>query len=312
MFVAIIITGIMVSIKLGGPVNAINQANEFTQKAINGELGEQIQQNLLSNQKYGPMSIISALAWGLGYFGMPHIIVRFMGIRSNGEIKVARRVAMGWVTIALLVSVYVGAIGTTYLLPEVLAGGAAETVIIKSFMKAFPAFIAGICLCSILAAAMSTADSQLLVAASAFTEDICQNLSKKELDQKVVMRISRIAVLVIAVVAFFIALDNNASVMGLVSYAWAGFGSTFGPLILLALFWKKTTAGGAVAGIIAGAVSVVLWHNLNGGIWNLYEIIPGFIFCLLFAIVVSLIQGQKDSEIDSDWEKYQEALKTSK
>ncbi len=312
MFVAIIITGIMISIKLGGPVNAINQANEFTQKAINGELGEQIQQNLLNNQKYGPMSIISALAWGLGYFGMPHIIVRFMGIRSNGEIKIARRVAMGWVTIALLVAVYVGAIGTTYLLPEVLAGGAAETVIIKSFMKAFPSFIAGICLCSILAAAMSTADSQLLVAASAFTEDICQNLSKKELDQKVVMRISRIAVLVIAVVAFFIALDNNASVMGLVSYAWAGFGSTFGPLILLALFWKKTTAGGAVAGIIAGAVSVVLWHNLNGGIWNLYEIIPGFAFCLLFAIIVSLIQGQKNSEIDSDWEKYQQELKTSK
>lgn len=124
------------------------------------------------------------------------------------------------------------------------------------------------------------------------------------------MNLSRIAVLLVALIAFFIALDNNASVMGLVSYAWAGFGATFGPLILLALFWKKTTSGGAIAGIIAGAISVILWHNLQGGIWNLYEIIPGFVFCLLFAIIVSLIQGQKNPDIDSEWEEYKLALKT--
>lgn len=310
MFLAIIITGIIVSVKLGGPVEAINKANEFTRQALNGELGEKIRESLLNNQKYGTMSIVSALAWGLGYFGMPHIIVRFMGIRSNNEIKIARRVAMIWVTIALLAAVYVGAIGTSYLLPKILEGGKSETVIIESFMKAFPPFIAGIFLCSILAAAMSTADSQLLVAASAFTEDIWQNLSKRKLSQKFVMNLSRIAVLLVALIAFFIALDNNASVMGLVSYAWAGFGATFGPLILLALFWKKTTSGGAIAGIIAGAISVILWHNLQGGIWNLYEIIPGFVFCLLFAIIVSLIQGQKNPDIDSEWEEYKLALKT--
>ena len=311
MFVAIIITGVVVSVKLGGPVEAIKQVGEFTQNALNGQLGEEIQASIAKNQNYGAMSIISALAWGLGYFGMPHILVRFMGIRSNKEIKVARRVAMIWVTIALLVAVFVGAIGTSYLLQDgiVLAGGASETVVIKSFMKTFPAFIAGIFLCAVLAAAMSTADSQLLVAASAFTEDFFQNISKKKLEAKKVVWISRAAVLVVALIAFVIALDNNASVMGLVSYAWAGFGATFGPLVLLALFWKKTTARGAIAGIIAGGIAVVLWHNLSGGIWNLYEIIPGFVFCLLAAIIVSLIKPNENAEIEDEWNKYQESLK---
>ena len=168
----------------------------------------------------------------------------------------------------------------------------------------FPAFIAGIFLCAILAAAMSTADSQLLVASSSFSQDIYKGLLKKDATDEDVLRASRVAVLVIAALAFCISLNQNSSIFSLVSYAWAGFGSTIGPLILLALFWKRTTRNGALVGLIVGAVTVIVWHSLSGGIFDVYEILPGFAFCLIAAVIVSLC-GKPDEDTVRKFEAYQ-------
>lgn len=226
-----------------------------------------------------------------------------MGIRSNAEIKISRRIAMIWVTIAFIGAVAIGAFATVFL-PEQLSAGASESVIIKCITKIYQPFIGGIFLCAILAAAMSTADSQLLVAASAFTEDCCQTLLNKKFDANTTVRISRITVLAIAAVAFVLSLDETSSIFKLVSYAWAGFGSTFGPLVLLALFWRNATAKGAVAGIIGGAVTVIVWHNLHGGIFDVYEILPGFLVCLVLAVVISCLDKNKDPEMLAEFDKY--------
>jgi sodium/proline symporter len=189
----------------------------------------------------------------------------------------------------------------------VLVGTQSETVIIETLKKMYPAFLSGIFLCAILAAAMSTADSQLLVAASAFSEDFCATVLGKKLNPKTTVRISRITILVIAAVAFVLSINPNSSIFGLVSYAWAGFGATFGPLVLLALFWRGATNKGAIAGLIGGGITVVLWHNLKGGIFgifDIYEIIPGFIICLVLAVVVSLCDKNKDPEMLADYDKY--------
>jgi len=168
----------------------------------------------------------------------------------------------------------------------------------------FPSFIAGIFLCAILAAAMSTADSQLLVASSAISQDIFKGLIKKDASEKLVLNISRISVLVISAIAFVLALDENSSVFDFVSYAWAGFGATFGPLILLALFWRGTTAKGAIAGLITGGITVIVWNKLEGGIFEVYEILPAFVLCLVVTIVVSLLDKNKDEEMLAEFDAY--------
>ena len=249
MFIALVIAGIVMTVVLGGPADAMAAVTAFGERAMSGEFGEAMKAKFLANQNYGPMAIVSALVWGLGYFGMPHILVRFMGLRSNKDVALSRRIATVWVIIALAGALLVGSLGTVYL-PEILSPVAAETVFSATIQKMFPAFIAGIFLCAILAAAMSTADSQLLVASSAFSRDIFKGLIKKDASEKQVLNMSRIAVLLIAAVAYVLALDETSSVFSLVSYAWAGFGATFGPLILLALFWRKATAKGAIAGLV--------------------------------------------------------------
>jgi sodium/proline symporter len=307
MFVVLIITSIAMMFVLGGPGEAFSKASAFSSEAIAGKFGELLQSKFLANQNYGLMSIISALAWGLGYFGMPHILIRFMGIRSNKEIALSRRIATVWVTIAFIGAVGIGSVATVYL-PELLNASQSESVIIKTIMYTYQPFLGGIFLCAILAAAMSTADSQLLVAASAFTEDFCQTLLGKKFDQRTVVIVSRATVLAIAIIAFVLSLNENSSIFGLVSYAWAGFGSTFGPLVLLALFWRNATAKGAVAGILGGAITVIVWHNLHGGIFDVYEILPGFIACLVLAVGVSLLDKNKDPEMLADFDRYK-ALK---
>ena len=306
MFIACIVAAIVMICVLGGPANAAESVAQFSQRAINGEFGEAMQVKYLANQNYGVMSIISALAWGLGYFGMPHILVRFMGIRSNKDVAISRRIATVWVVIAFIGTLIVGSLGTVYL-PEILSPSAAETVFSATIQKMFPAFIGGLFLCAILAAAMSTADSQLLVASSAFSQDIFKGLIKKDASVKEVLSISRIAVFIIAAIAFVLSLDENSSIFGLVSYAWAGFGATFGPLILLALFWKGATAKGAIAGLIGGGVTVVAWHNIPASvspIFGVYEILPAFIVCLVLAVVVSLLDKNKDPEMLAEFEKF--------
>ena len=306
MFVACIVAAAVMVVVLGGPGNAMESVAAFSQRAISGEFGEAMQGKFLANQNFGIVPIISALAWGLGYFGMPHILVRFMGIRSNKEVALSRRIATVWVVIAFIGTLIVGSLGTVYL-PEILSPSAAETVFSATIQKMFPAFIGGIFLCAILAAAMSTADSQLLVASSAFSQDIFKGLIKKDATTKEVLSISRIAVFIIAAVAFVLSLDENSSIFGLVSYAWAGFGATFGPLILLALFWKGATAKGAIAGLIGGGVTVVAWHNIPATvapIFGVYEILPAFIVCLVLAVVVSLLDKNKNPEMIAEFEKF--------
>ncbi len=319
-FFAFIISGVVIIATLGGFGNAIDQVSNFTERALNGEFGTAMLKAFTGNKSFSPMSAISAFAWCLGYFGMPHIIIRFMGCRSNKELKTARRVGITWMIISYIGAVLIGTLGTAWLLnkgvilganPEeittagikALGAGTQEAVFSETMIRMFPAFIAGIFLCGILAAAMSTADSQLLSASSAIGQDIYKGLIKKDASDKTVLLISRICVFIIAIVGLLLALNPNSSIFGLVSYAWAGFGGTFGPLIILALYWKKTTAPGAVAGLLTGGITVVAWHNLHGGIFDVYEILPAFIICLVVTIIVSLAT-KPDEEILKTFDEY--------
>jgi sodium/proline symporter len=298
MFVALVVTTIVGAISLGGPTEAIAKVNSlganFLNPFINGP-----------GQSFGALDIISALGWGLGYFGMPHILVRFMGLRSNQEVGVSRRIAMVWVVIAFIGALLVGVFGKVYLPLDLSANGAQETVFIETILRMFPGFIAGVFLCGILAAAMSTADSQLLVAASAFSRDIYTVFLNKSATEKQNLLMSRITVFAVAAVAFIIALDPASSIFSLVSYAWAGFGATFGPLVLLSIFWKGTTRNGALFGLIAGGATVIIWKQLSGGIFNLYEIIPGFAVCLLVTVIVSVFGKAANQEVIAEYEAYQ-------
>ena len=317
-FVAFVISGIVIVASLGGFGNAIDQVQSFTERATSGEFGSAMLNAFTGNKTFGAMSAVSAFSWCLGYFGMPHIIIRFMGCRSNKEISTARRVGITWMIISYIGTVLIGTLGTAYLLnkgillgadptevttTKVLGTGTQEAVFSETMLRMFPAFIAGIFLCGILAAAMSTADSQLLSASSAIGQDIFKGFIKKDASDKTVLLISRLSVLVIAIIGLILALDETSSVFGLVSYAWAGFGGTFGPLILLALYWRRTTATGAVAGLICGGVTVVVWHNLSGGLFNVYEILPAFLICLIVTVVVSLLT-KPDDEVLSKFDEY--------
>ena len=310
-FVAFVFSAVIAVVSLGGPAEAMAKVSDFSVRAVNGQFGAEMAEKFIANKSFSAMSVISALAWGLGYFGMPHIIIRFMGIRSNAEIKTARRVGTVWMVIAYIGTFIIGSLGTVYLAGGdlanplmILSGGAEETVFSATMQQMSPAFIAGLFLCAILAASMSTADSQLLSASSAVSLDIYKGLINKDADEKTVMNVSRITVLVIAAIAFVLSLNPASSIFGLVSYAWAGFGSTFGPLVILALFWRGMTNKGAIAGLIAGGVTVVLWHNLKGGIFNVYEILPGFIACLVFAVAVSLLDRNKNPEMLAEFDAY--------
>ena len=310
-FVAFVFSAVIAVVSLGGPAEAMAKVSDFSVRAVNGQFGAEMAKKFIDNKLFSAMSVISALAWGLGYFGMPHIIIRFMGIRSNAEIKTARRVGTVWMVIAYIGTFIIGSLGTVYLAGGdlanplmILSGGAEETVFSATMQQMYPAFIAGLFLCAILAASMSTADSQLLSASSAVSLDIYKGLINKDADEKTVMNVSRITVLVIAAIAFVLSLNPASSIFGLVSYAWAGFGSTFGPLVILALFWRGMTNKGAIAGLIAGGVTVVLWHNLKGGIFNVYEILPGFIACLVFAVAVSLLDRNKNPEMLAEFDAY--------
>ena len=310
-FVAFVFSAVIAVVSLGGPAEAMAKVSDFSVRAVNGQFGAEMAEKFIANKSFSAMSVISALAWGLGYFGMPHIIIRFMGIRSNAEIKTARRVGTVWMVIAYIGTFIIGSLGTVYLAGGdlanplmILSGGAEETVFSATMQQMYPAFIAGLFLCAILAASMSTAASQLLSASSAVSLDIYKGLINKDADEKTVMNVSRITVLVIAAIAFVLSLNPASSIFGLVSYAWAGFGSTFGPLVILALFWRGMTNKGAIAGLIAGGVTVVLWHNLKGGIFNVYEILPGFIACLVFAVAVSLLDRNKNPEMLAEFDAY--------
>lgn len=240
-------------------------------------------------------AIISGLGWGLGYFGMPHILVRFMSIKSVDMIKKSKIIAITWTALGLLAAVAVGLIGRLYL--PTLENSQSSLVFINMVRGLFPAFIAGILLSAILAASMSTADSQLLVSASAFTSDVYKPVFRKNAGSKEMLWVGRIVVLIITVVAFLIAINpNSADIMGLVENAWAGFGSAFGPVIILSLFWKKFTYKGAVAGIIGGAATDVLWLLFLTGSTGIYELVPGFAVGLACAFIATKLDKKEKQE----------------
>ncbi len=250
-------------------------------------------------------TILSGLCWGLGYAGMPHIIVRYMAIEKPSMIKTSRRVALAWVAITLGLAVLIGALGSA-ILPELLTNGNEELVFIQLVRLAFPAFIAGILLSAVLAASMSTADSQLLVASSAFTSDLYKPVIRKKASDKELVWVGRGVILVLAIIAFVIAiLPGSGGIMDLVSNAWAGFGASFGPVIILSLYWKRFTSKGAIAGLIAGGLTVVLWIIFLSTPTGIYELLPGFIVGMAGCIIGSLLDSPPAKEIE---ELFDEAI----
>ncbi len=252
-------------------------------------------------EKLSAIAIVSLLAWGLGYFGQPHILARFMAIRHPDLVKQARVIAMIWVVFSLFSAVLLGIVGNAYLKPP-LEAQASETVFMVMVNSVVPPLLAGFLLAAILAAIMSTADSQLLVTSSALTEDFYRVLFRKNASDKELVWISRFAVVGIAVIAFLIALDPKSNVLDLVAYAWGGFGAAFGPLILLSLFWKRMTLKGAIGGIMTGGLTVLVWKQLQGGIFDIYEIVPGFVFSSIIIIAASLLDKVPSQEILDEFE----------
>jgi sodium/proline symporter len=289
MFVAIIVVP-MAGINLLGGLESVY----FSIKKINPELLNMFTK--IDGTTLSIISIVSLLAWGLGYFGQPHILARFMAIRSPERIKRARHIAMIWVVISLFSAVIVGIIGRAYLQTS-LKQAEAETIFIILVNSFIIPVAGGILLAAILAAIMSTADSQLLVTSSAITKDFYKVLFRKEAGHKELIWVSRAAVIVVAIIACIIALNPKSSVLGLVAYAWAGFGAAFGPLVLISLFWKRMTRIGAIGGISIGGIVVILWKQLDGGIFNMYEIVPGFILSALAIIIISILDKKPSIDI---------------
>lgn len=264
---------------------------------------------------FGGLSIASTLAWGLGYFGMPHILLRFMAIRDEKELKLSRRIASVWVVVAMGVAVFIGIIGYSVSLagqvPMLTTSADSETIIIKmanlmSQSGIFFALMAGIILAGILAATMSTADSQLLTAASSVSQDLMENFFHIKMSTKTAMLAARLTVVAIAVVGVVLAWDPNSSVFRVVSFAWAGFGAAFGPVVLFALFWKRSTKLGALAGMVSGGAMVFLWKFCIaklGGVFAIYELLPAFIVACVAIVVVSLLTPAPEQAILDEFEK---------
>ncbi len=267
-----------------------------------------------TGEPYTFLHILTTLSWGLGYFGMPHILLRFMAINDEKNLKLSRRVASIWVVIAMAVAVAIGIVGRSLSntgLIEQLSGNNTETIIVRiadllSHYGIVPALMAGLILSGILASTMSTADSQLLAASSSVSENILKDAFHVKISEKKSMLAARITVLIIAVLGIIIARNPDSSVFGIVSFAWAGFGAAFGPVMICSLFWKRTTFQGAVAGMISGGIMVFVWKYLIkplGGIFGLYELLPAFLVAILMIVIVSLLTKAPDKEIIAEFEK---------
>ena len=260
--------------------------------------------------KYSLLSVCSCLAWGLGYFGMPQVLLRFMAIRKESELKSSRRIAMVWVVISLGVAVFIGIAGRMLFPVEHLTSVDAESIFITLSTSYLPPLIAGFVMAGILAATISSSDSYLLIAASAVSKNIFQGLFKKNASDKQVMSVSRLTLLLITVIATAIAWNENSTIFQVVSFAWAGFGATFGPLMILSLFWKRINRPGAIAGMVSGGAMVFIWKLVikplaaTTGIsaLGIYELLPAFIISSILIVVVSLLTKAPSKEIEEDFE----------
>ncbi|MBD3878860.1 MAG: sodium/proline symporter PutP [Quinella sp. 1Q5] len=297
MFFAILIVPTCAAMSLGGfgdTISAISAYKESMFQPLTKPDGSAM----------GAIELISLLAWGIGYFGQPHILVRFMAIKSTSELPQATRIAMTWVTLSLAAAVAIGMVGTVYLTTP-LEGTDAEKVFLVMTNQLFPPIIAGLMLSAVLAAIMSTASSQLLVAASAFAQDFYKTLIRKDAEQTELVWISRASVLIIASIAVFLGFNPDSFILDMVAYAWAGFGAAFGPALLMSLFWKRTTRRGVIAGIIVGGVTVLVWKQFE--LFGLYEIVPGFVFALIAIYIVSKFDAEPEREILETFDKVGES-----
>ncbi len=255
---------------------------------------------------YTFLTILSTLSWGLGYFGMPQVLLRFMAIRHEGELKKSRRIATIWVIISLFAAIFIGIIGRVLFPIDLTTASAAENIFILLSTNLLPALLAGFVMAGILAATISSSDSYLLIAASAFAKNIYQGLFKKDATEKQIMWVSRITLLVIAIIAIVIALDEKSVIFTLVSFAWAGFGATFGPLMLFCLFWKRINRAGAIAGMVGGGGMVFLWKLVirpMGGVFGIYELLPAFLFSCICIFAVSLLTKAPSQDIVHEFEQ---------
>lgn len=263
---------------------------------------------------YGFLSIVSTLAWGLGYFGMPHILLRFMAIEDDSKLKTSRRIASIWVVISMAVAILIGIVGysvsTAGKIPMLTTSSESETIVIQlsnllSKYGVLAALVGGVILAGILAATMSTADSQLLTAASSVSQNLMEEFFGIKLSSKTSMLVARGTVIAIALIALILAWDPSSSVFRVVSFAWAGFGAAFGPVMLTALFWKRSNKWGALAGMLVGGVMVFVWKYLiapMGGVWAIYELLPAFICATIAIVVVSLLTPAPEKEITDTFE----------
>ena len=272
--------------------------------------------------QYGIIGIISTFAWGLGYFGMPHVLLRFMAISDDKKLKLSRRIASVWVVISMAVAIFIGVIGYTFVRVKGIDLPDSERIIIEiskviSESNWLGAIVAGLIVSGILAATMSTADSQLLAAASSMSENIVHRFIAKNMSEKTSMIVARATVAVIAVIAVVFAWDPGSKVFDIVSFAWAGFGAAFGPVMMCSLFWKRTTKWGAFAGMFAGGATAIVWcyvlkpfGKLNGiSVLNIYELLPAFIIGLVAIIVVSLLTKAPDKEVTDDFDRVNALMK---
>jgi len=303
MFLALIIVPIVAMFEMGGWDETVQRVGKLNIDNLDIFAGQTV------------AAIVSSLAWGLGYFGQPHIITRFMAMKSTKDIPLARLIGMTWMVLGLFGAIFTGFIGFAYFADAPLVDS--ETVFMNLSTILFNEWVAGILLAAILSAIMSTIDSQLLVSSSAVAEDFYKAIFRKNASDKELVWVGRLSVVAIAIIALLLAVDQNSSVLDLVSYAWGGFGAAFGPVILFSLFWKRTNRWGALAGMIVGAATVVIWKILStpkldaaGNViepavipFELYEIVPGFILATIAIIVVSLVTTAPSQEIQDEFEK---------
>ena len=312
---SIVMTGALICVVLfgistvGGADVVMNDAGELpgylslTQSYVDGAAAE-----------YGTIKIASMLAWGLGYFGMPHVLLRFMAIRDENEVKISRRIASVWVVISMGVAIFIGLMGhsmTENGIIDTLTGADSEKLIIMvgtlmSKTGAAGVIIAGLIMSGILACTMSTADSQLLAASSSVSEDLLKGVFHLNLNEKWSLVAARITVVVISIMGVLMAIDPNSSVFGIVSFAWAGFGAVFGPVMLLALFWKRSNRYGAMVSMLSGGTMIFVWKYLvrpMGGAWDIYELLPAFLVAITLNVIVSLATGAPEREIIEEFNK---------
>ncbi len=274
--------------------------------AINPEL-----LTLWDDSKGEPLSaiaIISLVAWGLGYFGQPHILARFKASRSNKDLTTARRIAVIWTALSMVGAMLVGLVGLVYVTNSGVSVDDGEKIFMLLVNSLFHPVIAGILLAAILAAVMSTADSQLLVSSSALAEDFYKQVFKKDASSEEIVMVGRVAVIGISIVALVLAMTPDSSVLGLVSYAWAGFGAAFGPALVLSLYWERMNRNGALAGILVGGITIVVWKQLSGGWFDVYEIVPGIIFSAIAIIGISLMTGEPEESVKAQHAKFKKQL----